>query len=362
MLIKTKTLSASILAALVFPGMALAAVQLPAAKPGLPPQTSAPAATQYAVPAVATPAGQPTAKTETSTEIWQKAIATPPEGMMQARSRQAMQKALVEAYEAGKLQTLPPIVGTNGEILYAYGNSFPTLVTAPLHTSVIELQPGSHPTMATGLPKSEWSVHAIMAGNQPELTVSPLFKGLHADLVIPATSSHGKPMNYVIEVTSDAAKYTPIIGFYYPNDDVEHWKQQAQTIEAANQKAQAETVAELPSLTAQDLNFGWKIRCGGGGWFSTSDCGSIKPERVFDDGTHTYIQFRKGQSSHGGIPSIMAENSEGKPAILNAQYRDQYYIVDSVPNTILLIEGKGENAREVKITKDRRSDCNCNIG
>lgn len=290
---------------------------------------------------------------ETSTQVWQKTIAAPPSARMQNRSLQAMQKALVSAYQAGQLQTLPPIAGSGGEILYAYGNSLPTLVTAPLHTSIIQLQPGCHPAMATGAPASEWVLHAVMAGDQPEVTIMPKFEGLHTDMVIPATSASGKPMNYVIELTSDARRYTPLLGFYYPGQDITTWNQQADAANSASRKAANETVASLPSLTAADMDFNWKVHCSGGDFWGNSSCGSIMPQRVFSDNGHVYIQFKGNQGSRGGVPSILAENSAGKPAIINAQFRDGYYIVDSVPDKILLIAGKGSSGKVVKITRER---------
>ena len=342
-------------------GTALAGVVTPAAQP--------PAGVQPAVPALSRvqPIGTNTVPKaelndnaqatgtlpDNSAQVWQKTIAAPPSARIQNRSLQAMQKALVSAYQAGQLQTLPPIAGSGGEILYAYGNSLPTLVTAPMHTSIIMLQPGSHPAMATGAPASEWSVHAVMAGNQPEVTIMPKFEGLHTDLVIPATSASGKPMNYVIELTSDQRHYTPLMGFYYPGQDVTTWNQQAADSAAAKQKAADETVAALPNLTAANLNFNWKVHCSGGGWWSNSSCGSIMPQRVFSDNGHVYIQFKPGQATHGGIPSILAENSAGQNAIINAQFRDGYYIVDSLPHKILLIAGKGSSGKVVKITRER---------
>lgn len=288
---------------------------------------------------------------DSSTRIWQKTITAPPSGRIQHRSLAAMKHALVSAYQAGTLQALPAIAGTGGQILYAYGHSLPTLVTAPLHTSIIELQPGSHPAMATGAPKSEWSLHAVQAGDQPELTVMPLFAGLHTDLVIPATSASGKPMNYVIEMTSDQRHYTPVLGFYYPGRTVLRWNQQAANATSAKRKAAAETVSALPNLSVRDMHFDWKVHCSGGGWFSNSDCRAIEPQRVFSDKGHVYIQFKADQASHGGIPSILAENSAGQNAIINAQFRDGYYIVDSLPDKILLIAGKGGNGKVVKITR-----------
>ncbi len=189
--ITAATLQAAMLA-LILPGVALAGVvtgQTPS------------------VPAIAVPIGANTtpkaemndnaqatgALSESSAQVWQKTIAAPPSARIQNRSLQAMQKALVSAYQAGQLQTLPPIAGSGGEILYAYGNSLPTLVTAPLHTSIIQLQPGCHPSMASGAPASRWVLHAVTAGDQPEITVMPKFEGLHTDLVIPAIPPAASP-------------------------------------------------------------------------------------------------------------------------------------------------------------------------
>ncbi len=350
-----KTIAAAVVLTLL-PGMALAGV-VTADVPAIvnPATHTAPGVGKNDAPQAALDdnAQATGALSNSSAQIWKKTIAAPPSGRMQNRSLQDMQKSLVSAYQAGQLQTLPPIAGTNGEILYAYGNSLPTLVTAPLHTSIIMLQPGCHPAMATGAGASEWSIHAVMAGNQPEVTVMPKFAWLHTDLVIPATSASGKPMNYVIELTSDMRHYTPVLGFYYPGQDVLTWNQQANAANAAKRKVDDETVAALPSLNAADLDFNWKVHCSGGGWFSSSSCGSIKPERVFSDKGHVYIQFKPDQGSDGGVPSILAENSAGKPAIINSQFRDGYYIVDSVPDKILLIAGKGSSGKVVKITREK---------
>lgn len=289
---------------------------------------------------------------ENSALIWKNAIAAPPESRISNRSKAAMERALVAAYNAGKTQDLPPIAGTNGEVLYAYGQSLPTLVTAPLHTSLLVLQSGLKAPKEVGLSPAYWSLRTLTAGNQPELAITPRYAGLHGNLVITGTSATGKPMNYIIEITSDAKKYTPEIGFYYPGQMVRTWQNNRMELTTKSASVQQETVATLPNINAADLNFNWKMECGGGGWFSDSDCTSIEPQRVFDDGKQTFIQFAPDQASHGGIPSILAENAAGKNAIINATFRDGYYIVNSVPHKILLVAGKGENGKVVKLVRD----------
>ena len=352
-------LSAAVAASLLgFSGTVFAGVVTPAPQgiPGKVPPMSGGANAPYVVPALDQPHvqamgtdGTDVSSHESSTEIWEKAIATPPEGRISARSKAAMEKALVAAYEAGKTQSLPPIAGTDGEVVYAYGQSLPTLVTTPLHTSIIALRTGMTEPKAIGLSLAYWQVDPLMAGDQPELAVTPRFAGLHANLVVTGTTPSGKPMNYVIEVTSDRTKYTPMIGFYYPGAIVHSWKQDASAHRAFARKVERQTVAVLPSINAADLNFDWKMHCSGGGWFSSSACRSIEPLRVFDDGKQTFIQFRPGQGSHGGIPSVLAENAAGQNAIVNTTFRDDYYIVDGVPHKILLLAGKGGSGKVVKL-------------
>jgi type IV secretion system protein VirB9 len=271
---------------------------------------------------------------------------------MSFRTKSDAEKALTEAFASGSTDNLPPIAGSNGTILYPFDGSWPTVVASPLHISIIELQAGSHPEEVDLGAPSEWIMHEAAAGNKPIVVLQPRFSGLHTNLMITATSATGKAMIYYVNLVSDGSKYTPKVGFYYPQAIQSQWHLQAANSAAAANKAQSETVASLPNLSASNLNFNWKVHCSGGGWFSNSNCRSIMPQRVFDDGTHTYIQFPANQGSRGGIPSILAENSAGKPAIINDQFRDNYYIIDSVPHKILLIAGKGGSGKVVKITQE----------
>ena len=317
------------------------------------PSAGVPSAGPAGVATVQQSDAQPTVgKPESSTEVWEQAIQAPPEGKISKLSKKAAETALMQAYQAGRLRNLPPIVGTNGEILYAYGQSYPTLVTAPLHTSIIVLRKGMQNPNGVGLSPAYWQTNTLMVGDQPELAITPRFAGLHGNLIITGTSPSGKPMNYLIEVVSDKNRYTPMVGFYYPQDILMHWQASAQSRANFQKKVDAETVAVLPSIDPSDLDFRWKMHCAGGGWFSDSDCRSIMPERVFDDGKQTFIQFRPDQGSHGGIPSILAENSAGQNAIVNTTFRDGYYIVDGVPPKILLIAGKGDSGKVVKIVHE----------
>lgn len=330
-------------------------------KPNLPPRTLAgsaaqtPATQSYVVPAVSGNPGEgpdmPHQVKETSAEIWASMIKAPPAGKESFLTKKQAIEAIVASAQAKKISSLPPIAGSNGEILYPYGQSWPTVVGSPLHATVIQLMPGSKPFTVANPSGGLWIITQTQAGDVPEIIVKPLYAGLHNNLVVTATGPQGQSLTYNFTLVSDKSQYVPMVGFYYPDQMLEQWHVAAQGQAAEQQKAQQQTVAVLPNLNVSDLDFGWKIRCGGGGWFSSSRCGSIRPLRVFDDGRQTYIQMPSGLASHGGIPSILARNIDGKPAIINWRYRDGYFIVDGVPTQIDLIAGVGSDAKVVRILK-----------
>ena len=294
------------------------------------------AAASYAGPAMASGnAG--------SAQEWSKLVKAPPQAHEAFRTRRGAIDALVAAQKAGTISNLPPIAGSDGSILYPYGQSWPTVVASPLHVAIIQLAPGDKPGQVVLGQPGEWRVTQAMAGNVPILAVSPRFAGLHTNLMITATSAGGQPRVYYVNLVSDKSKYVPRVGWYFPSQIEQQWT-------AGQTEAADSTVASLPGLNASDLDFSWKIRCGGGGWFSSSDCSSIKPARVFDDGVHTYIQMRGNAANTSGLPTVLADNTAGKPAVINYRVKDGYYILDGVPSQIKLIAGVGSSGRVVVIT------------
>lgn len=284
-----------------------------------------------------------------SADTWANLVKAPPQGKESFQTQQQAVQALVAARRAGAISSLPPIAGTDGTILYPYGSSFPTVVASPNNVTIIELAPGDKPsTVVIGAP-GEWRTSQAEAGNTPILTVTPLFAGLHTNLTITATSADGQPRIYYMTLVSDSSVFVPKIGFYYPQDVQSAWQNQQNT-------TNSETVAALPSLNASSMDFNWSIHCGGGGWFSSSDCASIKPTRVFDDGTHTYIQIPPGAAVGDGLPTIMAYNAAGQPAIVNFVMKDNYYVLANVPSEIKMLAGVGSDAKIVIIKHENGSN------
>ena len=361
---KTKTLLSLGLA--VLPGLALAGVDtsLPPVKPvsqaarpvspqgnlaTKPAGTKTEAVQPSATPSASggtTPAGQkvpaisPEAAAQiASAQVWQQSIATPPEGPESAATRVLARQSL--AASRAMDDTLPVIGGANGTVNSLAGGSLagrPVLVCSPLHTCIIELPEGVKPVTTVGVSKSEWRVQQAIVGTQPEIFLSPKFKGLHQNIVVAATDQ-GRPINYEIRLVSDAVRYIPALKIEDSGGEVRSWKTDLQTADKAPTDQSATDkgkVLPLPNIRLNHVNLRWSIHCGGGGWFRSSDCKPIRPLRVYDDGTHTFIDMPQGLASHGGFPILQARNASGHLIGVDTQIRGNTYVVDSVPAEILL--------------------------
>jgi len=358
---KTRTwlsLSLAALPGLALPGLALAGVDTSSLPPVMPVvhQGGKPASAGAKTPAHGSSATTPTpgaalssplanqkvpaispaaAEKMASAHVWQQSIATPPEGPETPETAMLARQSLAASHAMD--HTPPVISGANGTIHSLSGR--PALVCSPLHTCIIELPDGVKPVTTVGVSKSEWNVQQALVGKQPEIFLSPKFKGLHQNIVVAATD-HGRPVNYEIRLVSDAVHYIPALKIEDSGGEVRSWKKPDDITRTeqppTDQKAQAPRVLPLPNIRFDHINLHWRIHCGGGGWFSSSDCTPIRPLRVYDDGTHTFIDMPQGLASHGGFPILQARNASGHLIGVDTQIRGNTYVVDSVPAEILL--------------------------
>jgi len=272
--------------------------------------------------------------------VWQQSIATPPEGPESAATSILARQSLAASQAMDK--PLPVIGGADGTVNSLAGR--PVLVCSPLHTCIIELPEGVKPVTTVGISKAEWNVQQALVGKQPEIFLSPKFKGLHQNIVVAATDQ-GRPINYEIRLVSDAQRYVPALKIEDSGGEVRSWKPALQAAASqtaalpastADRKNPSSRVLPLPNIRLDHINLHWSIHCGGGGWFGSSDCKPIHPLRVYDDGTHTFIDMPPGLASHGGFPILQARNASGQLIGVDTQIRGKTYVVDSVPAEILL--------------------------
>ena len=220
-----------------------------------------------------------------------------------------------------------PIVEGDGTLRFPYGSYQPTVVGRPLHVVDVELQPGEKvQETATGDTK-RWLINVIH--NDPDhVIIKPTDVGLTTNLVI-ITDKH----TYNLRLVSRDTSYVPKVGWYYPQEMVKTW----------GRAASEPPVAKLPALTAEQLNFTY--------WLEGPE--PLRPVRVFDDGTHVYIQMPATLHS-GDAPAVFVTGVDGQDELVNYRLAGSYYVVDKLFEQASLVLGVGGNQQRVILHKGKK--------
>ncbi len=232
----------------------------------------------------------------------------------------------------------PSMVGTNGQVMYPYGQSHPAITCAPEHICVLQLLPDEHITNLSIGDSVRWLIQPAMAGNRPVVVIKPTVAGLNTNLVV--TTDAGRV--YYITLVSNRHDYVPLVGFYDPQQLVINMQQQAEAAKAAEQaKIEAQkqaVVAPLGTIDPATLDFNFACKPGHG-----SDDEDFKPVRIFAGNGHTYLQMPAGMKD-ADKPAVF--NYRDKQAeLMNSRLVHDYVVIDGLPQKFELVVGVGSSAR-----------------
>jgi type IV secretion system protein VirB9 len=237
----------------------------------------------------------------------------------------------------------PSLVGTNGQVMYPYGQSRPTITCSPLHICVINLMTGEHITNMSIGDSVRWLVQSASAGDLPVVVVKPTAAGLVTNLVV--TTDAGRV--YYMTLVSDAHDYVPLVGFYDPQQLVMNMQQQAAQARAAEEaKIEAKkkaVVAPMGGIDPASLDFDFTCKVDDG--HADLENADLKPVRVFAGGGHTYLQMPPDMK-YTDAPAVF-NVSNGQTELMNSRLVHGYYIIDGLPQTFKLVVGAGKAARGV---------------
>jgi len=231
---------------------------------------------------------------------------------------------------------------TDGRVIFTFGETMPTIVCAPLRVCDIELQPGEK---VLGVPNVgdnvRWDISPSHSGTgadaQTHVIVKPHEVGLDTNMVISTDRR-----TYHLRLVSDVANYVSDVAFSYPSDDKKAWDAEISAVDAKK----SDVVARLPPLSADKLDFNFKITV-------TAGSPQWKPVRVFDDGAHTYIQMPKDMAATEA-PVLVLLDSSGHEQLVNYRLSGDYFVIDRVIDSAALEAGVGRSRDRVDI---RRSLC-----
>jgi type IV secretion system protein VirB9 len=247
-----------------------------------------------------------------------------------------------------------PTPGPDGRVLYVFGQGMPVMVCAPLRVCAVELQPGEHLQSQPQIGDSRrWEITPVMAGSgldqTPFLVVKPIEPGIETDLIIPTDRR-----TYVVRLISDPTRFVSRLAFQYPADDRAKWATfQAQQYAATRD---ADAVAEQKRAQDQEkdkqagalpmaenaldrLYFDYKL----------SGDTAYRPERVLDDGQHTYLIY-PNDGRFRELPTLLMLVN-GKTELVNFRVDGTRYIVDRLFDKAILVVGVGKKQTRVTITR-----------
>ena len=245
--------------------------------------------------------------------------------------------------------------GADGRVVYMFGAGMPVLVCAPLRVCVLELERGEHIQSQPQIGDSRrWDVTPVSSGTgvdeTPELIVKPIEPGLDTDLVVPTDRRTN-----VVRLVSDPTRYVSRVAFKYPTEDNAKWalfqaQQDAAKLDAdlsaeqaraaQKEKDKKDGTVEMAPNAIEKLYFDYKLR---------GDPNLI-PQRVLDDGQHTYI-FYPNNERFRELPTLMIVVN-GKNELMNFRVEGNKYVVDRLFDKAILIVGVGKKQSKVTIVRN----------
>ena len=223
--------------------------------------------------------------------------------------------------------------GSDGKVVFLFGEVQPSVVCSPLQVCDIELQAGEVVRDVLVGDTVRWKVEPATSGpvtrQATHLIVKPSEPGLVTSMVV-TTSLR----TYHIQLKSHSTNYMARIGFEYPQDI-------SAKLADINARLEASTIPGA-GVPAERLNFAYSVS-GKARW---------RPARVYGDGTKTYIQFPRSIS--GQDAPVLFVVSGGENRIVNYRMKGDMMIVDYDVERAVLISGTGRTQEKVTIRRGSR--------
>jgi type IV secretion system protein TrbG len=273
------------------------------------------------------------------------------------------ERAGVEVTDAWKDRSYNSMVsraGTNGSVMFRYGDSYPSIVCAILQVTDIELEPGEVVTQVNVGDTTRWSVESAVsgAGTSPmqavqHLIVKPRDIGLSTSLVVTTDRR-----TYHLILVSDQTEFMHSVRFVYSD---QHQSVAAATPVAAASPAPAPQRAAhdaAPRHTDGETKKVAFVKADPAPVDDTDDGYVVtgradwKPVSVYSKGGKTYIEM-PASVRHKEAPVLFEETRKGwfhhEKILVNYRVKGSWYVVDKVIDKGTLVSGVGTNQMKVDI-------------
>jgi len=226
------------------------------------------------------------------------------------------------------------VIGDNGTVMYAYGESRPVIHCEPLHLCVIKLMQGEQITDISIGDSVRWKVAASHAGDMPVIVIKPATTGLETNLSI--LTDAGRV--YYMTLRSAAQGAVPLVQFFSPEDIIAKVNERNGQLLLKAQTAQETHDATLGRLDPATLDFHYT--CTGKAQF--------KPTEVFSGNGHIYLKMPDDMKYHDS-PAVF-DTSSNSTQLINSRFARGYQVLDGLPEKFKLAVGVGSDAETVECT------------
>lgn len=231
----------------------------------------------------------------------------------------------------------------DGGVIYLYGATLPTLICTPLQVCAIRLQPGEEVNDVNAGDASRWLITPAMIGSGASaitvVMVKPTETGLITNLII-----NTNRRSYTLKLMATRHEWVSYVAFDYPGDMDATWSA------FRAKQGREEHASTMPSgLNVANLDFGYQL---------SGDNPSWMPQRVYNDGVKTYIQFPSNKFADeapalviiGKGKSLWSGSTE---KLVNYRLIGDAYVVDQVIEEAALISGVGSEQTKVTVSRGK---------
>lgn len=250
--------------------------------------------------------------------------------------------AMIKKWRVPANAGLKPVLGENGTVKFVYGSQQVSIVCAVLQICDVALQPGEQVNSIHIGDQARWLVEPAITGTgrseTQHLIIKPMDVGLSTSLIVTTNRR-----SYHMQLRSHRRKFMPRVAFIYPEDVLAKFD----AIKSHRRyEAEARNLQVLPTGEyLGDLDFGYEV----------SGTTRWKPVRVYNDGIKMIIQM-PSTITQTDAPTLLVLRDTGwfesdKKEIINYRMQGDRYIVDGIPEKVILIAGVGSNQERITITK-----------
>lgn len=230
--------------------------------------------------------------------------------------------------------------GKDGAVNFIFGATMPSVVSAPLRITDIQLEPGEYIKDVQVGDAVRWQLSTSISGSGDALVSHIIVKPIDPNIETTLMISTDRRV-YHLNLTSKKNEYMPIVGFTFPSDLKKSLtKYHEELAQIKSQKQFEVKPGETPSYGNIDsLSFDYRL---------SGDNPSWKPIRVYNDGIKTYIQMPKTMLFNEA-PVLMVLDSSGDKQMVNYRLLEDRFVVDKLFDKAVLFMDIGGNQEAVII-------------